>query len=263
MKLVQFTVGENNAIVDGYLHHVPSEPVLGHHIRPAVLICPGGAYRFTSDREAEPVALAFLNAGFAAFVLRYSCGEDIKREDPLREAALALNHIRRHAEEYLVDKNKIAVMGFSAGGHLAASLSTLFADESLAGLDCRPDISILCYPVLSTKPGITHEETARNISRGGEETLRKNRSLEERVGDDTPPTFIWHTRFDQAVSVENTLLYINALFRHGIDFEAHVFEDGVHGISMANREVNTPCENTKIWFPLLMAWLTKKFDFEV
>lgn len=262
MNIIELQVGENNAKCVGYLHEVPSEPVLGHTIRPCVVICPGGAYRFTSPREAEPVALAYLNAGFQAFILYYSCGKDILRESPLIELATVVDNIKKNSEQYYVNKDQIVVTGFSAGGHLAASLATMYNSEELKGFDCKCAASVLCYPVLSTVKGVTHEESAVNISKG-EETLRKYLSLEYRVDSNTIPTFIWHTRFDPAVSVENTIRFITALSRYNVDFEAHIFEEGEHGISLCNTEVNTKVDNTKIWFELALVWLCKQLNYSI
>lgn len=260
MKIIEFKVGKANASVVGYLHHVPEEPVLGHSIRPAILICPGGAYRFCSEREAEPVALAFLSAGFQAFVLNYSCGDDIKRSNPLREVAETIDEIKKHSEEWYVEREKIAVCGFSAGGHLAASLATLY--KTMPELDCKPSLSVLCYPVISSDPAIANEHSFQNIAMGDEE-VRVYLSLDKRVVEDTVPTFIWHIRHDSGVNVGNTLKYINALWENGVDFEAHIFEDGPHGISLCNQEVNTPYENTKVWFELALKYLSTKWDWVI
>lgn len=263
MKIVEFNIGKNNVRAVGYLHEVPSTPVLGHSIRPCVLILPGGAYRFTSPRESEPVALSYLNAGFQAFILHYSCEDAIKTESPVNEAFMTIDYIKKHAAEFYIDKDKIVVTGFSAGGHLAAAVAIFHGEYEKTGLDCKCRAAVLCYPVISTKEGITHELSAFNISEGNDRELRLKYSLENRVDENTLPTFIWHTRWDKAVSVENTLRFIGALSKHGVEFEAHIFKDGEHGSSLCNKEVNTPVENTVIWFDLALAWLCSILDYKI
>lgn len=210
--------------------------------RPAVLICPGGAYAYTSDREAEPLAMCFLAAGIPAFVLRYSVAEvsDAKFPTSLREVSLAMAYIRAHGEEWRIDPNRIFVCGSSAGGHLAASLGVHWDKELVwkgAGIAYgtnRPAGTILMYPVISS--GEKQHAGSFCHLMGETETpqLREFLSLEKQVSGNTPPAFLWHTFADTSVPVENSLLYAAALAEHHIPFELHVYPRGGHGLALAN-----------------------------
>ena len=234
--------------------------------RPAVLICPGGAYISTSDREAEAVAVRFLAKGFQAFVLRYSCAPACFPTQ-LVEASMAMAFIRRNCEEFCVDRDRVGVIGFSAGGHLAATLSVLYNDRRIFEVfdleieENKPDFSVLCYAVLSYEYG--HTMSFDNVS-GGNEGLKEFLSMEERVHQDVPPTFLWHTANDGSVNVMNSLVYAEALSRNKVPFELHSFENGVHGLSVADRET-TPLtlpqcynENAQHWLPLMFRWLERR-----
>ena len=178
---------------------------------------------------------------------------------------MASAFIRKNARRYGVQKNKVCVMGFSAGGHLAGMLSTMFADDCLRVLGkdlalVRPDAAVLCYPVITTERGLTHEGTAQVIS-GGDEALRERLSIERRVAKDSVPVFAWHTVTDDLVPVESSLRLANAYREQGVPFELHLFEQGVHGLSLANEEVSedrrSPLynENVQSWVPLALRWL--------
>lgn len=210
--------------------------------RPAVLICPGGAYAYTSDREAEPLALYFLAAGIPTFVLRYSVAEvsDAKFPTSLREVSLAMAYIRAHGGEWAIDPQRVFVCGSSAGGHLAASLGVHWDKELVwkgAGIpfgENRPAGTILMYPVISSGEK-QHVGSFHNLM-GETETpeLREFLSLEKQVSGNTPPAFLWHTFEDPSVPVENSLLYAAALAKHHIPFELHVYPRGGHGLALAN-----------------------------
>ncbi len=208
--------------------------------KPAVLILPGGAYRWTSPREAEPVALRFLAKGWAAFVLDYSvapCGFPTS----LREACYAMRFIRENAEKWEIDPHMVAATGFSAGGHLCGCLGTLYdcpevGDIGSAGL-LRPDALGLCYPV-AVSWGRTHGESFQNISRG-DEALKRRLSLDQCVRPDMPPVFLWHTRDDGSVPCRNSLVLAAALEEAGVDFAMHIFRHGKHGLSTADQMSNS------------------------
>lgn len=215
-----------------------SEKVSVCRRRPAILILPGGAYRWTSPREAEPVALRFAARGYAAFVLDYTCapaGFPVS----LREAAMAMRYIRENARRFEVNPNMVAAMGFSAGGHLCGTLGTMYdclqiADIAPAGL-IRPDALGLCYPV-AVSWGDTHDESFENISRG-DKSIRDSLSLERLVRSDMPPVFLWHTRDDQSVPVRNSLILASAMEAAGVDFSMHIYRHGQHGLSTADELV--------------------------
>lgn len=239
-------------------------PELAPKARPSALVIPGGGYGMVSSREGEPVCLRLLSEGFAVFCLTYTTNTPFPA--PLIEAAMAAAFIRKHAKRYGLNAEKLCVFGFSAGGHLAAMLSTMFACEEVkAALKedaplARPDAAVLSYPVITTEKSLTHGSTANVIS-GGDDALRARLSLERAVKADSVPAFLWHTAEDGLVPAENSLLLAEAYRRANVPFELHIFERGVHGLSLADGETSegrgTPLfdENAQAWFPLALAWL--------
>ncbi|WP_305767351.1 alpha/beta hydrolase [Candidatus Epulonipiscium viviparus] len=223
--------------------------------RPAVIICPGGGYRFTSDREATPIALGFIAKGITCFVLRYSVAPN-RFPTSLLELASAVKMVRDNAQEWNIAPNQIVVCGFSAGGHLAASLgvfwnSHILADVATSAEEFKPNALILCYPVI-TAGDKAHNGSIQNLL--GEEHLEEQRdlvSLEKHVTADLPPTFLWHTYKDQAVPVENALLFANEATAHRIPLELHIYPNGGHGLSLATDLVNKSVEN----IPTVASWL--------
>lgn len=217
-----------------WVQRTPVEVSPGRN-RPAILILPGGGYHHTSPREAEPVALRFAALGYAAFVLHYSC---LPSAFPiaLREAAMAMRYIRQNAGMFEIDPNKVALLGFSAGGHLCGCLGTLFDSPEVADLgtpeQLRPDALGLCYPV-AVSWGRTHEGSFDNIS-GGDHDLRQRLSLDRLVRPDMPPSFIWHTREDASVPCRNSLILAQAMEGAGVDFALHIYRKGKHGLSTAD-----------------------------
>lgn len=234
---------------------------------PAVVILPGGGYKFTSDREAEPIALSFAAAGFAAFLVRYSCVPAVFPQ-ALCEAAEAIATVRARAEEFSVDPHKIAVCGFSAGGHLAASISTMYgSDAVLANLggkpeDYRPDAQILCYPVISMQ--CPHVGSFKNLL-GDAYTEEKAQafSLETLVTEATPPAFLWATATDASVPVKNTYLFASALADHGVPAEVHVYPAGPHGLGLSNwvttKDPKKMVVIPRAWMGEATRWLTDLF----
>lgn len=207
--------------------------------RKAVIVCPGGAYVGTSDREAEAVALVFAAAGLAAFVLRYSCRPAVYPQ-ALCELAEAIRLIRSQEREWGIDVNGVVPCGFSAGGHLCASIANRWngpeVQRYLAGGPeaFRPDGVILGYPVIEWSDH-THTDTFRFLLGDGFSEERANAvSWERQVGPQTAKAFIWHTANDSTVPVNNSLHYAAALAAQQIPFELHIYPDGVHGLSLAN-----------------------------
>ncbi len=238
---------------------------LAPKLRPATLIVPGGGYQVISAREGEPVAMRFLAEGYGAFVLEYSV--NTAYPVPLIEAAMAMVYIRENAEKYSIDPAQIVATGFSAGGHLAGMLATLFADEHVKKAlgdraePVRPDAVILSYAVITTREN-THGGTAQTIS-GGNAELRAALSLETRVTKDSAPAFIWHTKEDDAVPVSNSLMLAEAYLKCGVPFELHIFEKGWHGVSVATIETDSAArlskiEHTSVWPDLAFTWLRQR-----
>ncbi len=228
-----------------------------------VLIIPGGGYQKVVAREGEPVALAFLRLGFQAFVLRYSVLPH-RWPQPFLEAAAAMGYLRANRERYRLGPDRLAVCGFSAGGHLAGCIANLWGDpllEQRLGLqprDVRPDAAILGYPVI-TAGRFAHRNSFRRLT-GADELppeLQKL-SLETSVTAQNPPAFLWTTNGDRVVPPENTFLYAKALRDRGVPFELHVFQDGPHGMALAEnmRNVPPPVEaRAGTWLGLSAAWL--------
>lgn len=247
-------------------------PVLAINTRPLVLVCPGGGYCYTSDREAESIALQFLAMGYHAAVLRYSC-EPAQYPTALFEIASAMVLIRKNAEEWHVDPDKIIVQGCSAGGHLAASLGVLWDEDFLAegiGLKkdehelLRPNGMLLCYPVI-TSGEFAHRGSFETLLGDREAELGDFLSLENRVSEKTPKTFLWHTFSDGSVPVENSLLFVGALRKAGIPTEFHMYPRGGHGLALANRltqssDGNALQEECSSWIGLAATWLAHLFD---
>lgn len=237
--------------------------------RPAVVVFPGGAYAYTSPREAERIALSYNAAGYNAFVVDYCTAPHI-HPLPILNAAKAIEIVRENAQEWNVISDKIAVCGFSAGGHLAASISTLWNDAEIFGNDekknalHRPDLSILCYPVI-TSGEYAHKGSFKNLTGSEEETPLWNRlSLENRVDKYTPPAFLWHTYSDNAVPVENSMLYSMALRKNNIPFELHVYENGCHGLSLVSNETiwSVPAfDREYTWMRQSVEWLNEHFGY--
>lgn len=255
MIIIHFTA--NDAPVTGYLHD-DHDRLVAHKTRPAVVICAGGCYRWLSPREKDPVALRFAALGYQTFLPEYSTGERAGALRPLRELAETVRTLRANAAQWHIEPRHIAVLGFSAGGHLAASLGTLW-QELPEGEAARPDALVLCYPVITTGE-FAHEESARYVS-GGDAALRDRLSLEKRVTDRMPPTFLWHCVGDESVPVENSLLLASAMQRAGVSYECHLFAGGAHGVSLCNQEVETPYPAIAAWAPLCETWLNRQFEY--
>jgi acetyl esterase/lipase len=248
--------------------------------RPAVIICPGGGYLFTSDREAEPVALRFLAHGYHAFVLRYSV--ETRFPQPMHDLAKAISIVREKAEEWLVDVDRLAVCGFSAGGHLAASLGVMWHEPWLSqplGMtseQLRPHALILGYPVIDldlidntpipSGPEGTlappRDLIVSTVLGEPDSALKERYRLDLHVSSSTPPTFLWHTADDQLIPALNSLHFAAALAEHKVPYEVHIFQSGVHGLSLADE--TTDADGTminpsvQVWIDLALSWLKRQ-----
>ena len=232
--------------------------------RPLIIICPGGGYRYVSDREGEMVALQWNAYGYHAVVLRYSVAPAVY-PTALIELATVMKMVREHSAEWHVMADKILVEGSSAGGHLAASYGMFWKKPFLAekvGLpseELRPAGMILHYPVI-TSGEYAHRDSFRMLLGEKYEELKEEVSLEHQVSKDTPPTFLWHTNEDGSVPAENSLLLALAMRRHNVPVELHMYAKGGHGLALADERTmcadgsGTEKECTS-WVALAETWL--------
>ncbi len=224
----------------------------------AVIICPGGGYGIlAASHEGSDVAGMFTSLGITAFVLKYRLPDDSimvnKEIGPLQDAQRALQLVRQNAKHWNLDTSKIGIMGFSAGGHLAATASTHFNKPVInnpAQISLRPDFSILIYPVISFTDSLTHIGSRNNLigKNAGLEKVREF-SNELWVNDQTPPAFLVHANDDQAVKSANSKQYNEALQRHNVNTELHLYEKGGHGFGLNNKTTSDS------WVEKLKTWL--------
>ena len=261
--------------------HEDYPEVYGERKRPMIVICPGGGYEHVSPREGEAIALQFMTTGAHAAVLRYDVsGQGAEFPQHLLELAASVAYVRKHAAEYCIDPDKILVAGFSAGGHLAASLGCFWKEKWLEELmqaetgatmkDYQPNGEILAYPVI-TSGEFAHRGSFVKIMGSEAEQgyaplglsaieLEEKLSLENQVTSDFPQTFMWHTFEDGAVPLENSLFFAEALRKAGVNFEYHVFPHGGHGYALATKEtamkegkeINAQCAQ---WIDLFKSWI--------
>lgn len=261
-------LAENQAdpTVEVYLPYNMSEMNRQNAKRPCMVVCPGGGYGMCSQRESEPVALHFLPEGFNVFVITYSVAPH-RFPTQLREVAALMELIYQNAEKWNCDTEKIAIMGFSAGGHLAAHYSTMFDCKEVREVfpESRSvNASVLSYPVITANPASSHKGSFINLlgHEPSEEEIQYF-SCERNVKETTPPAFLWHTSEDNCVPVANSLLYAGALAEKNIPFELHVYPYGCHGLSTCDAQTNdTPSERVlyaKDWLESVKKWLKLMF----
>ena len=261
-----------------YVHEDYPE-VYGERKRPMIVICPGGGYEHVSPREGEAIALQFMTTGAHAAVLRYDVsGQGAEFPQHLLELAASVAYVRKHAAEYCIDPDKILVAGFSAGGHLAASLGCFWKEKWLEELmqaetgatmkDYQQNGEILAYPVITSGKfahrgsfvKIMGSEAEQGYAGLSATELEEKLSLENQVTSDFPQTFMWHTFEDGAVPLENSLFFAEALRKAGVNFEYHVFPHGGHGYALATKEtamkegkeINAQCAQ---WIDLFKSWM--------
>jgi len=241
--------------------HVQTPPVLFPFILEsaaptgAVIVCPGGGYSHLAAHEGAPIAEMFNRAGIAGFVLHYRLAPH-RHPAPLCDLQRAIRLVRLHAKDWKIKPDCIAVLGFSAGGHLASTAVThcdggnAQAPDPVDRASCRPDAGILCYPVISFGAFGHHGSMVNLIGENPPEPLRMSLSNELQVTRKTPPCFLWHTANDGGVPVENSLQFASALSRCKVPYALHVFPTGGHGMGLA---VNDPVVSA--WPGLCVRWL--------
>lgn len=247
--------------------------------RPAVIVCPGGAYSYLADREGEPVALSFMQKGYDAFVLRYSVGDRSAYPQPLEEISKAVWFVRSHAEEWQIDPDRIAICGFSAGGHLCSLLGTQWNTPGLCqrlGIPeggNKPNAMVMCYATtgefaVEGSESVTATKSTGKVACSCGAMLAGEVCPEavtvNYISSDTAPAFIWQGREDFLNVLEN-IHFAEKLYKTGVPFELHIFGNGSHGMSMCTPltsyyEQNYPT-NMDQWFPLCINWLNTLFDF--
>lgn len=253
-----------------------SKEISEHRKHPTIVICPGGGYKFTSDREAEPIALKFISHGYNAVVLRYSVAP-VMYPNQLLEISAAVAFVRIKADEWNTDPNKIVVLGASSGGNLACSLGVMWHEEFIKDTlkirygENKPNAMILLYPVITSGKGKYAHKGSFDVLLGenASQSELDNLSLEKRVTKNTPQAFLWHTYDDETVPCENSLLFASALKEHDIPFELHIYRSGKHGLSLCTKETSpdvkvgqpNPLINPHVgtWFNLCLQWLDEIF----
>lgn len=289
-KTIQIYENTPNVTLSTYLW----EPSKGLYsgLRPAIIVCPGGAYLHCAEYEGEPVALRFANMGYHAFVLRYSTFDADPGEEgnpkaaypgPLRDIGKAMLTIREHAAEWNVDINRVALCGFSAGGHNVGMFAAYWNAPVLTEYfhrpaeEFRPAACILGYPVtdfgqLMKLLGAEHplclmmNRAYLGDELPSEEMLRTT-SVPDNVGTHTPPMFIWHTSTDRGVPVLQSTKLLEALYAAQVPFEAHIYEGGDHGLSTADQAsalVSSMLDRAvATWTGLANTWLQKRFALDI
>lgn len=253
IKLWSGEIPYNNSEID----FVPEITAYPAKSKGAVVVFAGGGYGFRADHEGEGYAKWLQSIGITSFVVDYRVSP-YKHPAQISDAMRAVRYVRHNADKYGIDKNKIAVMGSSAGGHLAGSVSVHYdkkfyePTDEIDKEDCRPDATILCYPVIDMFE-YRHDGSRQNLI--GERALHADKelmSLYKHVNANTPQAFLWHTSSDQAVPVENSLLYADALAKFHIPFEMHIYPVGPHGLGLApdTPHVGQWAKSLEKWFEL-------------
>ncbi len=225
----------------------------------AVIVCPGGGYARHADHEGEPVALWLNSVGVDAFVLTYRLAPNHKHPEMWEDAARAIRTVRAGVEQSHIDPARIGILGFSAGGHLASSAAVHFDDgdpkssDAIERAGCRPDIAVLIYPVITMDGPHAHAGSrASLLGETPDPALVHRMSSHLQVTERTPPTFLVHSADDGGVTVENSLMFAEALSRNKVAFEMHVYEHGGHGYGMA---ADDPALNA--WTGACALWLKR------
>lgn len=225
--------------------------------QPAMLVVPGGGYCGCSFRESEPIALKYVSYGFSAFVITYSCSP-VRYPYPLLEAVMAMQYLRDNADELHIDKDMIAAVGFSAGGHLCGMLGSYDKHEAVYNLFkhsdyVKPNAIVLGYPVI-TYEGRCHKGSFDNLC-GDDESLKVKLSIQNLVNKNSAPAFIWSTNDDACVPIQNSLVVAKAYDDVGVKFSLHIFNSGIHGLSLADMSVYGTDYAVKVMTPSIPSWV--------
>jgi acetyl esterase/lipase len=237
------------------------QPAPENSVGAAVVVLPGGGYgNLAMDHEGKQIAAWLNKQGISAFVLRYRHAPGYQHPVPLMDAQRAVRWVRAHATDYKIDPKKVGIWGFSAGGHLASTVSTHFdagkqdAENPIDRFSSRPDFSILCYPLISMKESFAHVGSKKNLlGENPDPALVEDLSNETKVTAETPPTFIFHTDADKAVLADHVIVYYSALRKAGVPTEMHIYEKGPHGVGLAPAD---PILST--WSGRLRDWLSNR-----
>lgn len=243
----------------------PNDPTMDLYLPPAggatgaaVVVLPGGGYsNLAMGHEGNDVGQFFVKHNIAAFVVRYRHGPRYRQPIPLLDAQRAIRTVRARAADYRIDPQRIGILGFSAGGHLAASVTTLFNDgpkpgspDAIDAVSARPDFAILLYPVINMSDDAVTHRGSRSQLTGDDRSLFERYSMETRVTRETPPVFIVHGSNDRVVPVQNALLFYQACLKNGVPAEMHIYENGPHGFGLGP---NDP--SLKAWPEAALRWM--------
>lgn len=226
-------------------------------LTPAIIVCPGGGYTHKAQHEGSPIAEWLNTIGVNAFVLDYRVAP-YKHPYPMLDVQRAMRYVRYNCKEFNIDPNRIGILGFSAGGHLAGTAAVHFDlgredGDEIDKVSCRPDMAILCYPVI-TSGEYSHKGSFSNLlGENASQELLDYMSIEKQVKENTPPMFLWHTAEDASVPMENSLLMAKALKQNGVEFELHIFPNGRHGLGLRDE-----VPYVTRWAGLCEEWLREK-----
>ncbi|WP_066053616.1 alpha/beta hydrolase [Robertmurraya korlensis] len=230
----------------------------GEGIHPVMIIAPGGGYSHRASHEGYPIAKWLNSIGISAIVLNYRVAPH-KHPLPLSDVQRAIRLVRYQSSHWRIDPNRLGIVGFSAGGHLASASGTHFdsgnmeAEDPIERISSRPDVMVLCYPVI-TMGESTHAGSKQNLlGENPSDDLIHLLSNELHINEQTPPAFLWHTADDASVDVENSFLFAKELRKNSVPFELHVFENGRHGLGLAEDH-----PEVKVWPRLCEKWLRKR-----
>lgn len=250
---------------DGFIPTLDSFILKGNRKRPAIIVLPGGGYNHLSEREGEAIAIQYNAMGYHAFVLNYSVAPR-RHPQPLLDLSRSICLLRENAEAFNIDSDKIAVSGFSSGGHLAACIGAhwnkpyLIKQEGITqGLN-KPNALILSYAVITGGQYTSRDSFTYLLDKDAPESDYEEMSIENNITDDMPPCFIWHTLTDNVVPVENSFLIAKALKQKNIPFELHIYPEGPHGLALATPETEKLQKGVESWLQLCKTWIDITFS---